>query len=67
MRDINSKNKEELSEKLKQYEIEIGKIVAENTNLTDLVRKAENNLFKERAEWVEERTKLIEEVEKQQR
>ena len=40
--------------------------MTENTNLTELSRKLENDLFKERADWVQEKAKLIEEMEKEQ-
>jgi len=53
IREINTKNREELAEKLKSYEAEINRVVSENNNLTSLSRDLEAKLFKERADWIE--------------
>lgn len=56
---INNKNKEELTEKIKIHEEALQKLIKQHTDLQDAARNIEAKLFKERAEWVEERDKLI--------
>lgn len=62
MRDINNKNKEELSQKLKNQEDALAKLLADHNQLQDTCRSIETKLFQERAQWVEEKERLIKEA-----
>lgn len=63
IRDINIKNKEELGDKLKRYQEEISKIMDQRDKFMQISRDYETKLFKERSQWVQEKDKLIKEIE----
>ena len=63
IRDINNKEKNMLGEKLIEYEKQVERVLADNKKLTDANQSLQNMLFKERADWTEERIKLTGELE----
>ena len=60
MDEINGKQKDDMKSKLASAEVEIQRIVADNKKYSDGYRNIESTLFQERAQWVDEKAKLIE-------
>ena len=64
MRTLYTQRQEELEKKLTRYEQETTRILADKEQLEDDLRSLQNQLFKERAEWVEQKNSLLAELEK---
>ena len=62
IRDINSNYKDELSEKARLMRDELERLAQDNSQLTGVLRELEARTFAEKEQWVEERSRLIEEI-----